>query len=63
MSLSKAGLDLKTTQSDKKTVWHLAMDKNDLALLKKVQAFGADPGDCPVRKIGNTQDCFLFCPK
>ena len=41
-ALSKAGLDLKTTQSDKKTVWHLAMDKNDLALLKKVQAFGAD---------------------
>lgn len=41
-ALSKAGLDLKATQSDKKTVWHLAMDKNDLALLKKVQAFGAD---------------------
>ncbi|MCK0160959.1 ankyrin repeat domain-containing protein [Allomuricauda sp. F6463D] len=41
-ALSKAGLDLKTPQSDQRTVWHMAMDKNDLALLKKIQPLGAD---------------------
>lgn len=41
-ALRKAGLDFTQSQPDERTVWHLAMDKNDLNLLKKVQAFGAD---------------------
>lgn len=41
-TLSKTGFDFKKVQSDKSTAWHLAVDKNDIALLKKINAFGAD---------------------
>ncbi|WP_421810594.1 ankyrin repeat domain-containing protein [Flagellimonas sp.] len=41
-ALRQAGVDFAKPQPDQRTVWHLAMDKNDLGLLKKVQAFGAD---------------------
>ncbi|WP_339713907.1 ankyrin repeat domain-containing protein [uncultured Kriegella sp.] len=41
-TLSKAGFDFKKVQGDKSTVWHLAVAKNNLGLLKKVKEFGAD---------------------
>ena len=41
-ALSQAGFDFKKAQGDKSTVWHLAVDKNDIALLKKINAFGID---------------------
>ncbi|MBW8243010.1 ankyrin repeat domain-containing protein [Muricauda oceani] len=41
-ALRKKGFDFKQTQPDKSTVWHLAVAKNDLGLLKSVSAFGAD---------------------
>lgn len=41
-ALRQAGVDFAKPQPEQRTVWHLAMDKNDLDLLKKVQAFGAD---------------------
>lgn len=40
--LQEKGLDLKTAQKDGNSLFHLAVVKNDLALLKKVQALGAD---------------------
>ncbi len=41
-ALRQTGVDFAKPQPDQRTVWHLAMDKNDLDLLKKVQAYGAD---------------------
>lgn len=41
-ALTDAGFDFKKLQADNSTVWHLAIDKNDLELLKKIQNFGAD---------------------
>lgn len=41
-ALRKAGFDFKKRQADNSTIWHLAIAKNNLELLKKVQAFGAD---------------------
>ncbi|CAM4160924.1 ankyrin repeat domain-containing protein [Zobellia nedashkovskayae] len=41
-ALTEKGFDFKKAQGDKSTVWHLAVAKNDLKLLKKVNAFGAD---------------------
>jgi len=41
-SLSAKGLDLKQKQGDKSTLFHLAIDKNDLSLLKKVNALKVD---------------------
>ncbi|WP_400072775.1 ankyrin repeat domain-containing protein [Zobellia russellii] len=40
--LKDKGLDFAQVQGDNSTVWHLAVAKNDLRLLKKVKAFGAD---------------------
>ncbi|WP_289041139.1 ankyrin repeat domain-containing protein [uncultured Zobellia sp.] len=40
--LKDKGLDFTQVQGDNSTVWHLAVAKNDLRLLKKVKAFGAD---------------------
>lgn len=41
-TLTKAGFNFKNLQADKSTVWHLAVGKNDIDLLKKVSVFGAD---------------------
>ena len=41
-SLQAKGLDLRKKQGDKNTLFHLAIDKNDLALLKKVHALKID---------------------
>jgi ankyrin repeat protein len=41
-SLREAGFDFKKRQADNSTIWHLAIAKNNLDLLKKVQGFGAD---------------------
>ncbi|WP_321996696.1 ankyrin repeat domain-containing protein [Draconibacterium orientale] len=41
-ALRKAGFDFKKRQADNSTMWHLAISKNNLELLKKVQAFAAD---------------------
>ncbi len=41
-ALRQAGFDFKKKQPDNSTIWHLAIAKNNLALLKKVEDFGAD---------------------
>ncbi|MEO9891798.1 ankyrin repeat domain-containing protein [Aurantibacter sp.] len=41
-ALEKAGFDFKDSQANKSTIWHLAVSKNNLDLLKKVSDFGAD---------------------
>ena len=41
-ALQNAGFDFKQLQADNSSVWHLAVFKNNLDLLKKVSAFGAD---------------------
>lgn len=41
-ALREAGFDFKKRQADNSTIWHLAIAKNNLDLLKKVQGFGAD---------------------
>ncbi|WKX75082.1 ankyrin repeat domain-containing protein [Zobellia laminariae] len=41
-ALQNAGFDFKQLQADNSSVWHLAVSKNNLDLLKKVSAFGAD---------------------
>jgi ankyrin repeat protein len=40
--LKNKGFDFKQPQADNSSVWHLAVSKNNLDLLKKVSAFGAD---------------------
>ena len=40
--LSAKGFDFKKLQANKSSVWHLAVQKNDLSLLKKINALGAD---------------------
>ncbi len=41
-ALNKNGFDFKKLQGDGSSIWHLAVSKNNLALLKKVSVFGAD---------------------
>ncbi|MDO6811166.1 ankyrin repeat domain-containing protein [Zobellia galactanivorans] len=41
-ALKAKGFDFKQLQADNSSVWHLAVSKNNLDLLKKVSAFGAD---------------------
>ncbi|MFC4094244.1 ankyrin repeat domain-containing protein [Euzebyella saccharophila] len=41
-ALSKAGFDFKKLQGDDSSIWHLAVAKNNLELLKKIKDFGAD---------------------
>lgn len=41
-ALTKAGFNFKMPQANKSTIWHLALSKNDLGLLKKVSGFGVD---------------------
>ncbi|MCK3683104.1 ankyrin repeat domain-containing protein [Maribellus sp. YY47] len=41
-ALLAAGFNFKTKQPDNSTIWHLAIAKNNLELLKKVLDFGAD---------------------
>ncbi|MDF0717682.1 ankyrin repeat domain-containing protein [Muricauda sp. 334s03] len=41
-ALRKAGFDFKKRQPDDSTIWHLAIAKNNLELLKKVESFGAN---------------------
>lgn len=41
-ALQNKGFDFTELQADDSSVWHLAVSKNDLGLLKKVKAFGAD---------------------
>ncbi|MBM1106626.1 ankyrin repeat domain-containing protein [Aurantibacter crassamenti] len=41
-ALTKAGFNFKSPQADKSTIWHLAVGKNNIDLLKKVSGFGAD---------------------
>lgn len=40
--LKSKGLDIATPQQDGSTLYHLAVAKNDLGLLKQVQTYGAD---------------------
>ncbi|MCG6191159.1 ankyrin repeat domain-containing protein [Maribellus maritimus] len=41
-ALREAGFDFRKKQPDNSTIWHLAIAKNNLGLLKKVEDFGAD---------------------
>lgn len=41
-ALRNAGFDFRTKQPNNSTIWHLAITKNNLELLKKVEDFGAD---------------------
>ncbi len=41
-ALHQVGFDFKKRQPDDSTIWHLAIAKNNLGLLKKIQGFGAD---------------------
>lgn len=41
-ALTNKGFDFKKLQGDDRSIWHLAVSKNNLGLLKKVSAFGAD---------------------
>lgn len=41
-ALKENGFDFKQAQGDQRTVWHLAVQKNNLDLLKKVSGMGAD---------------------
>ncbi|WP_205780326.1 ankyrin repeat domain-containing protein [Flagellimonas oceanensis] len=41
-AMRKTGFDFNERQADKSTIWHLAIAKNNLGLLKKVEGFGAD---------------------
>jgi len=40
--LIKKGFDFKKLQADNRSIWHLAVSKNNIGLLKKISAFGAD---------------------
>jgi ankyrin repeat protein len=40
--LQSKGLDITLAQKDGNTLYHLALDKNDLELLKRVQQFNVD---------------------
>ncbi len=41
-ALVKKGFDFKTVQGDGSTIWHLAVAKNNLDLIKKISVFDAD---------------------
>tara|TARA_B100001750_G_scaffold55397_1_gene42213 strand:+ start:10123 stop:11631 length:1509 start_codon:yes stop_codon:yes gene_type:complete len=41
-ALKAKGFDFKTRQADDSSIWHLAVAKNDLKLLKEVSSFGSD---------------------
>src|SRR5690606_142918 len=41
-ALKEKGLDFTSVQQENKNIWHLAVQKNNLALLKTVQGLGAD---------------------
>ncbi|RKR12127.1 ankyrin repeat protein [Maribacter vaceletii] len=41
-ALTKKGFDFKKLQGDDRSIWHLAVSKNNIGLLKKISAFGAD---------------------
>ncbi len=51
-ALQQAGFDFKDLQADNSTIWHLAVTKNNLDMLKQVQSIGADIN--AVDKQGNT---------